>query len=391
MTTPKTTGYVMLCAGGTGGHIFPAQALAQELRRRGVPIGLITDRRGAAYATVFGAANISVIAARNPSGGLRAKLAAAFALAWGTLQSLLILGRNRPAIIVGFGGYPALPGLLAAVILRIPTVIHEQNAVLGRVNRLLAKYVHAIAASVDGLSGLGGADPAKITVTGNPVRAEIASCHAIPYTAPTDDDAVNIVVFGGSQGAQIFSDMVPAALASLPLAVQRRVRILQQCREENLAAVKEQYARTAIAAELHSFIRDMPAALASADLVIARSGATTISELTVAGRPSILVPYPHHADQQQLENARQLVQAGAAWLLEESTMTPAALAKLLQKLFRHPEQLEAAAAAARMLGRPNAAEALADMVMRRVPADARPDMLCPDGDPAGNVMERAVI
>lgn len=391
MRTPKPSGYVMLCAGGTGGHIFPAQALAQELRRRGVPIGLITDRRGAAYATVFGAASLSVIAARNPSGRLRAKLAAVFALSWGTLQSLLILARSRPAIIVGFGGYPALPGLLAAIILRIPTVIHEQNAVLGRVNRLLAKRVQAIAASVDGLSGLGGADPAKITVTGNPVRAEIASCHTVPYTAPTDDDTINIVIFGGSQGARIFSDMVPAALASLPLAVRRRVRVLQQCRAESLEAVKKQYAHTAIDAELHSFIRDMPAALSSANLVIARSGATTISELMVAGRPSILVPYPHHADQQQLANARQLVQAGAAWLMEENSMTPAALAKLLQKLLRHPERLAAAAGAARRLGRPNAAEALADLVMSRVPANARPKLARPGIDPAGNVMERVII
>lgn len=391
MKMPRKAHYVMLCAGGTGGHMFPAQALAQELRHRGVPIGLITDRRGAAYANVFGTAKISVIAARNPSGGLFAKLRAAFVLAWGVLQSLVILWRSRPAIIVGFGGYPALPGLLAATVLRIPTVVHEQNAVLGRVNRVLAKRVHAIAASVDELSGLGGADRAKITVTGNPVRAEIAACHSVAYSAPGENDMINIVVFGGSQGAQTFSDTVPAALASLPPAVQKRVRILQQCRPETLDAVRAQYARIGVVARLQTFIRNMPAALAEADLVIARSGATTVSELTVAGRPSILVPYPYHADQQQLANASQLAQGGAAWLMEEADFTPAALAKLLQKLFRHPEQLESAAVAARAMGRPNAAEALADMVMSRVPANARSDAARSVVDPSGNVVKRAAV
>ncbi len=358
---------IVLTAGGTGGHMFPAEALAQELRARGRTVVLITDARGAAFAASFGRIETHVIAAANPSGNIISKLRAAAALAIGAVQACRILRRQPPALVIGFGGYPALPAMAAAIWLGIPTALHEQNAVLGRVNRLIARWVGGIAASVEGLRGLRNIDEVKISVTGNPVRADIAACHGRAYEAPTVDSVFNLVVFGGSQGARILSEAVPAAIAMLPPGVSARLRIVQQCRSADLDLVRTAYARTSVQVELTDFIRDMPAKLAQAHLVIARSGATTVSELTAAGVPSILVPYPHHADQQQLANAETLANAGAAWIMPEAELTAAALAKRLQNLLRNPQQLSVAAAAAHGLGRPDAARALADMAERLAP------------------------
>jgi len=358
---------IILAAGGTGGHMFPAEALAQELRARGRAVALITDARGAAFAASFGRINVDVVSAKNPTGNAFAKLRAAAALGFGTMQALRLLRQNPPALVMGFGGYPALPAMAAAIWLGVPTAIHEQNAVLGRVNRLIAHRVSGIAASVEGLRGLRAIDQVKIVVTGNPVRADIAACHGRAYDAPTLDSLFNLVVFGGSQGARILSEAVPAAIAMLPPGVSARLRIVQQCRAADLEVARKAYARVTVQVELTDFIRDMPAKLARAHLVIARSGATTVSELTAAGVPSILVPYPHHADQQQLANAQALADAGAAWVMPEAELTAAALAKRLQNLLRNPQQLTVAASAAHGLGRPDAAKALADMVERLAP------------------------
>ncbi len=361
---------IVLSAGGTGGHMFPAEALAQELRARGRTVALITDARGAAFASSFGRIDVHVVSAKNPAGNALAKLRAVVAIGIGALQALRLLRRQPPALVIGFGGYPALPAMLAATWLGVPTALHEQNAVLGRVNRLIAHRVSGIAASVEGLRGLRAIDQVKVSVTGNPVRADIAACHAQAYEAPAVDAPFNLVVFGGSQGARILSETVPAAIAMLPPGVSSRLRIVQQCRSADLAQAHAAYARTGVQVELTDFIRDMPAKLSQAHLVIARSGATTVSELTAAGVPSILVPYPHHADQQQLANAQALADAGAAWILPESDMTAAVLAKRLQTLLRNPQQLAVAASAAHALGRPGAVKALADMVERLAPRKA---------------------
>ncbi len=358
---------IILTAGGTGGHMFPAEALAQELRARGRTVALITDARGAAFASSFGRIDVHEVSARNPAGNALAKIRAALSIGVGTVQALRILRQQPPALVIGFGGYPALPAMVAAIWLGVPTALHEQNAVLGRVNRLIAHRVSGLAASVEGMRGLRAIDQVKVTVTGNPVRADIAACFGRPYDAPTLDSPFNLVVFGGSQGARVLSEAVPAAIAMLPPGVSARLRIVQQCRTADLEQTRKAYARTGLQVELTDFIRDMPAKLASAHLVIARSGATTVSELTAAGVPSILIPYPHHADQQQLANAQALADAGAAWVMPEAEMTASALAKRLQNLLRNPQQLSIAAAAAHGLGRPDAAKSLADMVERLAP------------------------
>lgn len=358
---------IILAAGGTGGHMFPAEALAQELRTRGRAVTLITDSRGAAFAASFGRIDVHVVAAQNPAGNVLSRLRAGLSLCKGTVQAIRLLRRQPPALVMGFGGYPALPAMAAALWLGAPTAIHEQNAVLGRVNRLLAYRVSGIAAAVDGLRGLRSIDQVKVTVTGNPVRADIAACHRRLYEAPTLDTPFNLLVFGGSQGARILSETVPAAIAMLPPGVSGRLRIVQQCRGADIELARRAYDRIDVEAELTDFIRDMPAQLSQAHLVIARSGATTVSELTAAGVPSILVPYPHHADQQQLANAQALADAGAAWVMSEAELTASALAKRLQNLLRNPQQLGVAAQAAHGLGRPDAAKSLADMVERLAP------------------------
>lgn len=358
---------IILTAGGTGGHMFPAEALAQELQARGRRVALITDMRGVAYTAAFGDMETYVIAAGNPAGNIWAKIRAAAALARGAVQAWRVLRRQPAALVIGFGGYPALPAMAAAIWLGVPAALHEQNAVLGRVNRLIARRVAGIASSVEGLRGLRAIDRVKVTVTGNPVRAGIADCYQRLYDAPTLDSLFNLVIFGGSQGASILSEVVPAAIAMLPPGVSARLRIVQQCRSADLERVHTVYARAGVRAELVEFISDVPERLAHAHLVIARSGATTVSELTVAGIPSILVPYPHHADQQQLANAEALASMGAAWIMPDAQFTSSALAKRLQNLLRNPQQLAVAAAASHDLGRPDAARALADMVERLAP------------------------
>lgn len=365
--TQSSESPIVLTAGGTGGHMFPAQALAFELRARGRAVSLVTDARGAGYAGNFGQTGVYVVAARSLSGNLAAKAGAAFDLGLGAFQALRLLRRLAPALVVGFGGYPSLPAMAAAIWLGVPTCIHEQNAVLGRVNRLLAHRASGIAASVEGMRGMRAIDQVKVTVTGNPVRDGITAWHGRAYQAPEEDGQFNLLVFGGSQGATVLSEVVPDAIAMLPPAARARLNIIQQCRASDLARVQHTYARASVSAELVEFIRDMPERLRTAHLVIARSGATTVSELTVASVPSILVPYPHHRDQQQLANARALADAGAAWLMQEAELTAAELAKRLQQLLRRPALLSAAAVAAGGLGRPDAAKALADMAERMAP------------------------
>lgn len=364
---------VVLAAGGTGGHVFPADALAGALLERGCAVALVTDRRGGSYGGTLGKLDTHRIRAGQITGRspLR-RLRGLVELALGAVQARRLLGRLRPAAAVGFGGYASIPTMLAARWARVPTVIHEQNAVLGRANRVLAPRVTRIARSFEHVVALRAQDAARAVLTGNPVRAAIAALADKPYDAPVKDGPLRILVTGGSQGATVFSRVVPAALALLPEAARRRLVVAQQCRPADIEQAHAAYAAAGFGAELKTFFDDMPARLTAAHLVICRSGASTCAEITAAGRPAILVPYPHATDDHQTANARAIEAAGAAWLMPEPTFTPAALAERLAALLEAPAVLAERAAHARALGRPDAAARLADVVLSVVRAETAP-------------------
>jgi UDP-N-acetylglucosamine--N-acetylmuramyl-(pentapeptide) pyrophosphoryl-undecaprenol N-acetylglucosamine transferase len=358
-------GPIVIAAGGTGGHLFPGQALAQELRRRGRRIALITDERVQRFDRLFPDADIYPVPAATPSGkGVAGLVRAAPAILSGVVRSFAILGRIRPAALIGFGGYPTLPPVAAAILRGVPVCVHEQNAVLGRVNRLVASHVGAIASTFDAPKFLKVRDAGKLVLTGNPVRDAVIAVAGRPYAAPEGQDPIHLLVFGGSQGARVMSDIVPGALAQLPEALRGRLSVVQQARAEDIERVRAIYAAAGIDAELNSFFDDMPARLAAAHLVIGRSGASTISELAIVGRPSILVPLPHSLDNDQKANAEKLAGAGAAWAIEQKNFTEEALATMLTSLLADPSRLAAAARAAQAQGQPNAVRDLADLVER---------------------------
>ena len=361
MTNPTS---VMLAAGGTGGHLFPAFALAEELARRGVAVDLITDMRGDRYGAGFPARNVyqvpaATLANRTPVAAAKT----AFALARGTKAAHAILGKVKPAVVIGFGGYPTYPPLVAARLRGIATAVHEQNAVLGRANRLLAKRVTAIATSFDRTKYLDGDLIAKSRFTGNPVRQAVATAAARALEPMSASGPIRLLVFGGSQGARFFSDSVPPALAALPPDLKSRLRIIQQAREEDLVRVQQAYAQSGIAAEVAPFFKDLPERMAAAHLVIGRAGASTVAELTVIGRPSLLVPLPHSLDNDQLNNARRLAESGGGWCIEQKDLTAARFTSEISGLLTNPQTLAAAAEAAKRAGRPDAVARLADFVL----------------------------
>jgi UDP-N-acetylglucosamine--N-acetylmuramyl-(pentapeptide) pyrophosphoryl-undecaprenol N-acetylglucosamine transferase len=361
---------IVLAAGGTGGHVFPAEALAAELRRRGRALALVTDRRGGGYEERFPGIDIHLVPAASPSGrGSLGRLKAIGEIGAGVVAARALFRRLAPAAAVGFGGYPSLPAMLAASLMRLPTLIHEQNAHLGRANRLLAGRVGAIAMSFAETSGIRARDRAKVTLTGNPVREAIGAVREVPYAAPTTEGALRLLVLGGSQGATVLSEVVPAALAALPEGLRARLRVSQQCRAEDIERVRETYRAAGVAADLATFFHDVPAQLAACHLAITRAGASTVSELTVAGRPAILVPYPHATDDHQSANARAVVAGGGAWLMPQPKFTATALAETLAALAADPAALARMAAGARALGQPQAARQLADLVERLAPAN----------------------
>jgi UDP-N-acetylglucosamine--N-acetylmuramyl-(pentapeptide) pyrophosphoryl-undecaprenol N-acetylglucosamine transferase len=359
---------IVIAAGGTGGHFFPAEALAEELVARGERIVLFTDaRRAQALGPVFGPREHHVIQGAGLAGrGLRG-IAAIARLVRGTVQARAILGRLRPAAVVGFGGYPAVPPLLAAAALRPRPLLvaHEQNAVMGRANRLLVRVADVVAVSFPDTAKA----PAGTLVLGNPVRGALRALAQVEYAAPTAE--LRLLVLGGSLGARVFSDLVPDALVALPPALRARLHVVQQCRAEDLPRVRQAYAAAGIAAELASFFADVEARLRVAHLVVARAGASTVAELAVAGRPSLLVPLPGAIDDHQSANARALAGAGAALVLPQPALTAEVLARTLAELLADPVRLGAMAAAARSAGRPDAAAQLADLVQARIAAEAR--------------------
>ena len=363
------SGPIIIAAGGTGGHMFPAQALAGTLAERGRDIVLVTDRRGAAYGSAIAETVLTVSAGTVSGQGLSGRLMGLGQIAFGAIQAHGVLRRLAPAGVVGFGGYASVPTMLAATRIGLPTVIHEQNAVLGRANRLMAPRVRAIAAAFAETAQLCPADRAKAEHTGNPVRAAIAALAERPYPAPERGGLLSLLVIGGSQGAAVMSEVVPAALAALPEQLRARLDVVQQCRADDLDRVREIYRAASIGAELAGFFDDLPARLAKAQLVIARAGASTVAELTSAGRPAILVPYPSAADDHQSANARAIERAGGGWTMPQPTFTPDALASRMESFLIAPPRLIDAAKKARSIGVPEAATRLADLVERRMPAN----------------------
>jgi UDP-N-acetylglucosamine--N-acetylmuramyl-(pentapeptide) pyrophosphoryl-undecaprenol N-acetylglucosamine transferase len=352
---------IALAAGGTGGHLFPAQALARELVTLGYRVALITDRRGQAFGDKIGV-ELHRIRAGKIEAGLKGKIVAVAEMALGTLGAQRLLKRLGPACVVGFGGYPSVPTMIAASRLDVPTLIHEQNALLGRANRLLARRVRRIATSFAHTSGIAKGHLAKVVVTGNPVRPAITLMRGVGYPAVNEDTPFKILVLGGSQGARIMSAVVPHGLALLDPALRSRLEVAQQARPEDLEAVRQTYRDAGIAAESASFFDDVPARLASAHLVISRAGASSVAEIATVGRPAILVPFAAAAEDHQTLNARALAAEGAAWVMTERDFTAAALATRVASLMTDAARLTAAAVAAAAQGRPQAAQDLGNLV-----------------------------
>lgn len=362
-----TTGtrYIALASGGTGGHIFPARALAEELNTRGYRVVLLTDGRGEKYDELFPNVDIIVVRSGSPSvGGLIGKVKAAFSIAIGILQSRRALKALKPLVVVGFGGYPSMPPATAAASLGIPLILHEQNSVLGRVNKLLAGFAKGIATSFDNTESPDQETANKMIYTGNPVRRAILPLFGKPYVSPGTEGPINILILGGSQGATILSEIVPLALMDLPHDLRIRLHVTQQCRAEDIDQVRSRYDEAGITADLSEFFDNVDELLGSCHLAITRSGASTLSELTVAGRPSLLVPYKHAMDDHQRKNAENAVARGAARVVLQDDFTVAEASRQLAFLFRHPDCLSVMAGAATGLGEIHAAEKLADLVDR---------------------------
>jgi UDP-N-acetylglucosamine--N-acetylmuramyl-(pentapeptide) pyrophosphoryl-undecaprenol N-acetylglucosamine transferase len=351
---------ILLAAGGTGGHLFPASALAAALAKRGAEVELATDNRALKFGQDFPARAIHAFPAATPTGaGALAKARASLTLGAGLAAAAFKMRSIAPRAVVGFGGYPTVPPLLAAWLLRIPTILHEQNAVMGRANRFLSPRVNRIAC---GFPGLRGVDQAKIRLTGNPVRPSVIAAAAIPYPDHVGQ-RLNVLVTGGSQGARVMADVVPAALAILNPDERQWIRLTQQARGEDSSRVAAACARMGFPLEIAEFFPDLPARIAAAHLVIGRAGASTVSELAVIGRASVLVPFPHALDQDQAANAAALADAGGAIVAPQSEFTAERLAAILRDALAQPARLRAMAAAVKSVAVPDAAERLADLVL----------------------------
>ncbi|MBM6595898.1 undecaprenyldiphospho-muramoylpentapeptide beta-N-acetylglucosaminyltransferase [Microvirga pudoricolor] len=361
MTAPL----ILLTAGGTGGHLFPAEALANALKDVGARVALVTDKRANAYAGSFPAEEIIEIPSATPSGRSIPQMAkAGLLLAKGTAQAVPVLRRLRPAVVVGFGGYPTVPPVIAASLLGIPTAIHEANGVLGRANRLLARRASLIATGFTVTKGIPEGVRGEVSHTGNPIRPMVMTAAATAYPNLSQGGPIRLLAFGGSQGARVMSDVVPASIQMLPDEVRSRVMVCQQARMEDLDRVRAIYRGLHVACEVEPFFKDLPQRIADSHLVVSRSGASTVAELSVIGRPSILVPLPGSLDQDQAANARTLEEIGAAIVLPQAEFTPERLAREIQDLFGTPERLTRAASAAKSAGITDAAQRLAQAVLK---------------------------
>jgi len=353
----------MVAAGGTGGHLFPALALSEALIRRGFVIDLITDTRGGYFGADFPARNVYKVPAatfkgKSPLEATRtmATLSNGFQVAYKTI------GEVQPKAIIGFGGYPSLPPMLAAMARGVPSLIHEQNAVMGRANRFLAPMVKAIACSFDNTKYLDGKLLTKSHLTGTPLRGTVLKMKGQPYRPPSSSSQINLLVFGGSQGAQFFSDVMPEAIGLLPSHMRERIMVTQQCRAEDIDRVFDKYETASVAAELSTFFDDMADKMFNSHLVISRAGATTVSELCAVGRPAILVPLPHSLDNDQFENASRFEAGGAGWVHEQPGLTPERLAGSIRRLLEEPLKLVQSAGAAMKMAQYNAVDNLAELL-----------------------------
>lgn len=354
---------VVLATGGTGGHVFPAEALAGELAARGVSLALITDDRGKQWQGELARHPIHHVHGGSPSaGGIARRLANTAGLAMGTAEAFGVIGRVKPSVVVGFGGYASVPTLLAARWRGVPRIVHEQNAVLGRANRVASAGARAIATSFHKVRYIPDGDP-RIHLVGNPVRDAVRALHDVSYEPPGIEGPIRMVVIGGSQGAASFSTVIPETVASLPDDLRGRLRLAQQCRAEDLERVRSFYEARGIDAECAPFFRDFPARLAGAHLVVARAGASTVAELTTSGRPSVLIPFPHATEDHQRANALAVDEVGASILLPHEAFTADTLRRHLVALFTSPQILADMARAARDAGHPDAASRLADIVV----------------------------
>ncbi len=357
---------VILAAGGTGGHMFPAQALARELLGRGLGVALITDRRGGGFGPELAQVETHRIRAGGLAGrGLVGKLQGALELGFGVLQAYRLLKRLEGEVVVGFGGYASVPTVLAGGRLGLRVVLHEQNAVLGRANRLLATKADMIATSFDKVEAIAEADRAKVRMTGNPVRPAIAALGRRPYPVPDETGRLRLLVTGGSQGAAVFNEVLPAAICRLPEELRRRLEISQQVPGVELEPIAASYRDCGVDCDLRSFFDDMPERLAAAHLVISRAGASTVAELAAAGRPGLMVPYPFATDDHQTANAQRLAEAGGGWVMAQSAFTAEHLAERLVSLLFHPSLLARASSCAQAYARLGAAANLADLVCGR--------------------------
>lgn len=354
---------IVLAAGGTGGHMFPARALATDLISRGFSITLMTDERGMKYSADWDDMTRIQISSATFGANIFNKLMGLCKLATGYFSARAKLKKLNPLVVVGFGGYPSLPPMVAAQKLRLPTIIHEQNAILGKANAFLAPKADRIATAMPNLTGLDEADSIRCVVTGNPVRRDVAALYMRPYPSYNAQSTFNIFVIGGSQGASVFANVIPDALDILPETLRQRIHIVQQCRtQDEVTKTTQRYESMGLTALINTFIDDVAQQLDQAHLVIARSGASTVAEVATAGRPAIFVPYPYHADQQQKINAQSIANSGGAWLFEEKDFKADTLARKLEALMEEPETLFRAAEASRSCAKPDAARKLGNLV-----------------------------
>ncbi|PZP54309.1 MAG: undecaprenyldiphospho-muramoylpentapeptide beta-N-acetylglucosaminyltransferase [Micavibrio aeruginosavorus] len=346
---------ILLCAGGTGGHVFPARALAEELLARGYRVAFATDARGMKY--LEGMENVHIISAGPYRAGLRGKVTFVLSLIKGYIQAHRLISRLKPSVAVGFGGYPCAPPMFACQHRFIPTILHEQNAVLGLALKLLAPLAKNIALSFPLKSKI-----KNTIVTGNPVRADIMALRDKEF--PKIENELNVLIFGGSLGATSFAEIIPHSIIRLAGDLKVKLKIVHQARESDLEKVTRLYSNAGLDVEIKPFFDNIPERIEIAHLMICRAGASTVAETTCAGRPAIYIPYPWHKDQQQLHNAQHVAEVGGGWIMEEKNLTPDSLYQLLKKIV--PEKLPEAAAYARSLGQPDATGRLADQVIKAI-------------------------
>lgn len=354
---------IILTAGGTGGHIFPSIAVAEELLYRGHTIFFVTDARGLKLSKTSEKILVKSIGASHIHGNIQLKLKGVFSIAVGLLQAFRIIAQQKPCCVAGFGGYASFPMMFAATLFGLPTLIHEQNAVMGRTNRAFSKKATFIATSFKETSGTDIRNKSKTIVTGNPVRAEFSRIRNNPYpSVRSARQSFRVLILGGSQGTSIFGKVVPKALTTLPARLRQRFSVVQQCRAEDIEKIRSIYLDAGITAELSTFFENVHEHVENSHVIISRSGASTVAELTEAGRPAILVPYPYSTDNHQIGNARQFAETGAGWMISNDSFTEENLVKHIRHLIDEPKRLADAANAARELGGKHSTQGLCDLI-----------------------------